>query len=354
MVDAVAEAMGRAAAARTNRARRLAGVVAMVAAAAVLSLGIAFWRAHAPGGRVAARLQAFFEASRAHLRGGELGSASAPMALSSAAHIETKPASSTRLQLLSGVEMSVGPDTRLALPDTTAPSPDREELALELGFVQVHVPKLPRGHFFAIRTPNTLVSVHGTVFSVEVTRSGPSALTRTRVIVREGVVTVQQGDREIPLTAGTEWASSADNFADAMSSSKSLRSPKGSSASVPPSQRPEREAAGGRALSDSAGSREAAAGQNALANQNRLFSDAMTARDSGDRQGAVRLLDEFVRRYPGAPLTQDAHVEQFRVLAQSADHAAAARAAREYLILYPSGFAREEARALALEARSDR
>jgi TolA-binding protein len=86
-----------------------------------------------------------------------------------------------------------------------------------------------------------------------------------------------------------------------------------------------------------------------LGSQNRLFAEAMDAREQGDPARAARLLDDFVRRYPASPLTQDAYVERFRTLAQLGDRPAASRAARAYLALYRSGFARDEARALALD-----
>jgi hypothetical protein len=76
----------------------------------------------------------------------------------------------------------------------------------------------------------------------------------------------------------------------------------------------------------------------------------MRARELGNGSEAVRLLDDFVRRYPASPLAQDAYVERFRTAAQLGDATGAARAAREYLARYRDGFAREEARALALGA----
>jgi len=86
-----------------------------------------------------------------------------------------------------------------------------------------------------------------------------------------------------------------------------------------------------------------------LGTQNRLFASAMNTRERGDFTGALRILDELIRRYPGSGLAQDAHVERFRTLQQMGDTEGAARAARRYLALYPNGFAREEARALALD-----
>jgi hypothetical protein len=84
-----------------------------------------------------------------------------------------------------------------------------------------------------------------------------------------------------------------------------------------------------------------------LAAQNRLYARAMAARRAGLTTEALRALEEFLRLYPAAPLAQDARVEHFRTLAELHDRDSAARAAREYLTLYPTGFARDEARALA-------
>jgi outer membrane protein assembly factor BamD (BamD/ComL family) len=69
----------------------------------------------------------------------------------------------------------------------------------------------------------------------------------------------------------------------------------------------------------------------------------------GNGAEAIEMLEAFIQRYPASPLTQDAHVELFRGFVQMGDRAAAARAARRYLALYGDGFARDEARALALE-----
>jgi hypothetical protein len=72
----------------------------------------------------------------------------------------------------------------------------------------------------------------------------------------------------------------------------------------------------------------------------------MNARDRGNRALSVTLLDEFCSRYPASPLAQDAYVARFRILSQTGDRAAAARAASAYLAQYASGFASHEAAAL--------
>ncbi len=87
--------------------------------------------------------------------------------------------------------------------------------------------------------------------------------------------------------------------------------------------------------------------QTDLADQNRLFAEAMSARKRGGSADALDALEQFVRSYPHSPLAQDAYVERFRILSEAGDRAAAARAARAYLTLFPRGFAREEADSLA-------
>jgi hypothetical protein len=104
--------------------------------------------------------------------------------------------------------------------------------------------------------------------------------------------------------------------------------------------------------SDSAGHghrRAAVSTDSELASQNRLFASAMNLRERGDPLGAVRILEDFVHRYPASPLAQDAYVERFRTLAQIGDRDGAARAARSYLTMYRNGFARDEARTLVID-----
>ncbi len=75
----------------------------------------------------------------------------------------------------------------------------------------------------------------------------------------------------------------------------------------------------------------------------------MTARERGNSVEAVQKLEGFIRQFPVSPLIEDAHVELFRAFAQAGDRTAAARVARQYLALYADGFARDEARGLALQ-----
>jgi hypothetical protein len=101
-----------------------------------------------------------------------------------------------------------------------------------------------------------------------------------------------------------------------------------------------------RSAAREASSSTAASSTN-LAEQNRLFAEAMTARRRGDRDRALQVLEQLIAKYPRSPLAQDACVERFRILAQGGDREAAARAARAYLASYAQGFATVEAQRLA-------
>jgi FecR protein len=327
LVNAVARSMLNTQARPSLRRRVFAVLAAAVAIVTLAVVGGTVWRGRTTSEPVAAHLVP-------------------------ASPLATGHASPSQMQLRSGVEVTVGPETLLTLPDARDPSNAREELVLELGLVRVKVPKLPRGHFFAVRTPDTVVSVHGTAFSVEVTKSGLFAAPKTTVIVTEGVVSVQHSNREILLDAGAEWTSSVEGVDRGAPESSGGSAPKPGPATTkaPAKQSEHAPATATSAVLDPDVLHERTANQAALANQNRLFSEAMRARDHGDGSGALGLLEDFIQRYPGAPLAQDAYVERFRVLAEMGKHAAAARAARSYLALYPTGFAGVEARQLALEA----
>ncbi len=163
----------------------------------------------------------------------------------------------------------------------------------------------------------------------------------------DGVVTVQRvGEPEIYLTAGTRWASivvaAPSSTAPANSSEMHLDTPRAPKASLDVS-------GAERAIVATDAHRASSLAQTRLAEQNRLFADAMTARERGNSVEAVQKLERFrIRQFPVSPLIEDAaHVELFRAFAQAGDRSkqALARVARQYLYaLHADGFARDEAR----------
>ncbi len=350
LVSSIAASMARAPGPRWTAGARHWVFAAAAGVALLAGLGAVEWRARGSSELVAGHLVALFGPPLTVIHGREatvVGPAQGTQPVAFESHLDTGRDSASRLELASGVVIAVGSESHLVLPHAQDRASGREELGLDGGFVYVDVPKLRPGHFFAIRTPDTQVTVHGTSFSVEVSepRSGPVS---TTVAVTDGVVTVQRaGEPEIFLAAGTRWVS---NAAAVPISATPTGLPETHLGAAPAPQAPLDVSGAKAAVVGSDAHRVSSVGQTRLAEQNRLFADAMTARDHADDRQAIQMLEGFIRQYPAGPLAEDAHVELFRAFLHEGDRGAAARVARQYLALYGDGFARDEARALALEA----
>jgi len=85
-----------------------------------------------------------------------------------------------------------------------------------------------------------------------------------------------------------------------------------------------------------------------LADQNALLQTALDARRRNDDAAAIASLDKLISKYPGSPLLQDARVERMRAYERSGRHAEAVTEAGRYLADFPSGYARDEAKALVI------
>jgi hypothetical protein len=85
-----------------------------------------------------------------------------------------------------------------------------------------------------------------------------------------------------------------------------------------------------------------------LADQNALLQTALDARRRNDDAAAIASLDKLIAKYPGSPLIQDARVERMRAYERSGRHAEAVAEAGRYLADFPSGSARDEAKALVI------
>jgi hypothetical protein len=221
-----------------------------------------------------------------------------------------------------------------------------EALYLARGGVDVEVPKLDPTRGFSVETPDARVTVHGTHFSVvvEPTVDGP----HTRVQVTHGIVSVQQGGREVFLTAGQVWPSSDEAPAapatpvatdrDLGSDEAALAEDDAADESLPPASIEDAKsgARAPRSRSHKFDSRE-------LADQNEHFARAMTLKKNGDATGALRELGLLLRRYPGSPLMQELRVERLRLLRGLGRNEPAQREARRYLREFPQGYAVPEA-----------
>ncbi len=235
------------------------------------------------------------------------------------------------VKLANDVSITLEPATRFHLGKRAEPVVDlstaaRSQIQLETGVVHVKVPHLQPGNTFAVWTPDAEVIVHGTAFTVEVVRER-----FTQVSVAEGTVSIVCGGHEVFVTRGMAWASPGMVEVAPSVAAKSpipnavmrAKAPLASPAVIPTGSR--------------------------LAEQNELLSSAIQASHRGQYRDALVALATLLGRYPDSPLAQEASVERFRAWKGSGDRVAAAKEARRYLARYPQGFAREEAKKLAVE-----
>lgn len=214
----------------------------------------------------------------------------------------------------------------------TSASATEERIELRSGRVDVAVEKhVHPERSVIVETPHAEIRVRGTRFEVQVAPRDGSPDPITDVGVTQGqVVVLQRGAVVAWLGAGDRWSSQPARDV------------------VKPSAVPEAAASsrGPRPARPSASSAEPAG---TLAEENRLFQEALEARGRGEHARAVELFGRLLARYPGSPLTEEARAERFRGLRRLGQTARAAAEARRYLAHHPNGFAAAEARQLALE-----
>jgi hypothetical protein len=363
---AVAAALRRVAEGRRLRARFRKAATVLAFAAAVAGLGVGAWLelgresfvAHAGPSVVVGSREG--DVSITDDVGQVLETAAA---LREGYGVRTERGSAT-LAFPSGASAKVASRSTLKLSRAR----EREALFLASGAVDVEVPKLDAARGFSVETPDALVTVHGTRFSVLVvsTPDGP----RTRVQVTRGVVSVLKGGREVFLTAGQAWpredapaaaAEAAANDAPAVGApaAATARGDAGPevdleeafaegdgeepSLAAPDQHGPGAERESGRAPSRQRKAREF--DRRELADQNQRFARAMVAKKNGDTATALRELGAILRRYPGSPLTQEVRVERLRILRSLGRSELAAHEARRYLRDFPHGYAVVEAEA---------
>lgn len=331
--DAIAAIARELEAVRARRRRRMAigGSFALVAMAAGVVLAVGAFSRKAGGD--AAKVETV--AGGVVVVRGEQGVEAAPGAtVTKGDRVVASAAASATLRLPKGTEMRA-----LAGADVVVLEQGRDEIfELRAGSVQLHVAKLVTGDRFIVRTSDSEVEVRGTQFRVDV--APPCEGTTTRVVVTEGVVVVRHAGTETRVLANESWparcATQASNAAPPSPTEPPPAVPATTTTStttaVVATVAPKRPAPAPMASSD-------------LAEQNRLFADAMAAKRRGDAPAALLALDRLAAAYPQGPLAESAAVERMRILAAS-EPARGAEAARAYLARHPNGYARAEAQRL--------
>jgi hypothetical protein len=236
--------------------------------------------------------------------------------------------------------VSIAESTEVKL---SQPSGAEERISLRRGRVDVAVDKaVETKRAVVVETPDAEVVVRGTVFDVRVEPSGGK--TTTHVHVTHGSVWVlSHGVQVALLGAGQSW-SSATGVAAPAQPAPSVAAPVAPVAPAPQVTAPARPAAG---ASKDAGPRK----PGTLTEENKLFAAGVDARNRGDAARAAELFGELLAQYPQTALRESAQVERFRALSRAGLTARAASEARRYLAEHSDGFARGEARDLALDSK---
>jgi hypothetical protein len=345
---------------------RVGGALGAAAAIAVVALASAWFL---PSQRMAAlalpRVMASTEGVSVVKRSGERLAVSDGVALSRGDELRTAAGARANLSLADHAAMDVAPDTQVRVAEPPEGDSRNERLELSQGEVSFRVPKLEVGSTLSVRTPDSLVTVRGTRFTVNVERSSASVV--TRVSVSDGRVEVESHGRTQFLTRGERWSSASEtevaqehpvvaespqSTSDAQGQSRAAPERAAQAATSASEAAPERSR-----LTTSAPSpreqRRSPETPSTLRDENRLYQDALRLARNGDAARSLTTLDSLMQQYPRSPLVQSARVEYFRTLLQTGNVSAAARQARRYLSDYPSGFARAEARQIALRGLGD-
>jgi hypothetical protein len=350
---------------RRQRAARRTRRIAMLAVAALPLLAAGgYWMAKHSTGPTPAQVVAHAAPARLSVRSGSVLLAHGTAAeravrgaeqLASGDRVHTARDGRARVRMPNGTDVEMSPVTQLTMGREVA-GWRSGSVDLARGRVDVSVPKLPPGSSFEVVTPDSSVTVHGTHFTVIVEPDAAGKST-TRVVVRDGKVQVDSHGSRTLLGAGARWSSvpraaaknePAPAAKNEPAANGKAGDPAAAAAKSPVASRkqaaaaPAVKTAGGTKLPD-------VSSASSLSEQNKLFQAAMDARRRGDNARALALLNQLLARYPGSPLEQDARVERFRALKRLGRGDQATRAARRYLAEHPEGFARDEARQMALD-----
>jgi len=278
---------GFAARARKKRVQTRIALAISVAAAALVGLGVGTWRARTTATASGSPALRSTEGDvRIERDGRALGVASSmPFALGAHDRVETHDGrASVSLVTRATVDLEPRSELELFAPERDTARID-EKIALIGGKIGVRVPKLGAGSRLQVDTPDAIVTVHGTAFSVEVEPGATAGTTVTTVAVTEGRVSVKSAGREIFLDPGATWSS------------------------LPVAQpAPETDPEEGDAEPENvfSGAARAYAKRSTLGEENALFRDAISARRAGDPRHAVELLNQLLTRYPTSPLAAEA------------------------------------------------
>ncbi|HEX2673745.1 MAG TPA: FecR domain-containing protein [Polyangiaceae bacterium] len=264
--------------------------------------------------------------------------------LRSQGEIETAPEAQAEIRSKKSA-VHLNPASKLTVSQIT---PVEERYRLAVGRVEVSVDKdSPITRSVVVETPNAEVVVHGTVFAVGVSSRNQQTVTEVSV-TRGSVWVLQHGSQAAVLGAGQHWSSDAEPVPAAVAGVPAT--PTAATPVAPPPAATSESALVRRDAPVRGVVRQtpAEAKSSTLAEQSRMFQEAIDARNRGEDARAVELFARLLSRYPSY---EEAEVQLFRAQKRLGRMTSAAAEARRYLALHPQGFARDEARDLALSSQ---
>jgi hypothetical protein len=201
-----------------------------------------------------------------------------------------------------GLDVELGPATSARIGQLGG-SRRSQRVRLESGSIRCRVPKLGDGREFSVVTPDALVVVHGTRFSVEV-RQGEDGEAQTCVRVNEGLVSVHGRSAEpVFLRPGEELGCAARKAALSVSDLPEVVD----SVEVDSSEAPRASRGPARA------GRSTSVQQGTLRKETALLQAAVRAEQRGDVAGARSRLNELLQKYPKSPLAEEARLMNDRL-----------------------------------------
>jgi hypothetical protein len=240
--------------------------------------------------------------------------------------IEAQKDSSATLGFANGTRVTLSAAGWLHIDELAA----TRRFSLKVGHLQAHVAKLGRGERFLVDTPDAEVEVRGTVFGVSV--SGPDGCGglagRSTVSVSEGAVWVRSNTAQVLLHPGESWTTPCPDArppaqTEPPAASNEYRvSPRRTGrmparhilAAPPPSVQAPLPAAAPSEAPSPAETPAPVRHESSLAEQNNLFSAAISAEHQGNHTAALGKLDELIARFPNGPLRESARAERQRIL----------------------------------------
>jgi hypothetical protein len=358
--------------AKRVRARRLV-IAAAAAFPAVLVAGGFAWFETGRTSSVSARVEILRGSAHVVEAGsGRIEALSAGQSVQPGTTLSTAAGAGLVLKLVDEARVNFTASTSVRLAEYTARD---ERLELTRGSVSFEVPKLPKGHTLSVHTPDAVVTVRGTRFSVSL--RGVEGSSSTIVAVSEGRVQVDSNRGTVFLGPGQTWASAVpQQNAEAAGAPPTKpgappasagpeiapaparavpavpdRIPRGKEGGAPratPARGPSETSHASRAAGEGATEADGAKVSSTLGDENLLYERALRRAQGGETSAALADLESLIRRHPSSPLIQNARVEHFRILVRSGQRSLAASEARRYLSDYPDGFARAEAKNVAL------